>query len=68
MKIENQEQLQDAFQELDSLIAEGFEGDIEKESEFRIIALAVEEYEDKVLKIMPLMPPSCMRTKLGRCE
>lgn len=52
MKIENQAQLQIAFQELDELIAEGFEGNAEKEKAFLTIAKAIEYYEDKVLKLM----------------
>ena len=54
MKIQNQEQLQQAFQQLETFIAEGFEGDIEREITFKSIALAIEEYEDKISKIMPL--------------
>ena len=57
MKIENQEQLQAAFQKLDKLIAEGFEGNAEKEQSFLITAKAIEYYEDKVLKLMPMTPP-----------
>ena len=41
MKIENQEQLQKAFQQLETFIAEGFEGDYEKEIAFKSIALAI---------------------------
>lgn len=54
MKIENEEQFQAAFKEIDIMIAEGFEGIPEKEAHFKTIALAIEEYEDTVLKIMPL--------------
>lgn len=54
MEIKSQEQLEIAFQKLDILIAEGFEGNSEKELLFKNIALAIEYYEDKVLKIMPL--------------
>jgi HTH-type transcriptional regulator / antitoxin HigA len=57
MKIENQEQLQAAFQDLDKLIEEGFEGNAEKEQSFLTIAKAIEYYEDKVLKLMPMTPP-----------
>jgi HTH-type transcriptional regulator / antitoxin HigA len=57
MKIENQEQLQAAFQDLDKLIEEGFEGNAEKEHSFLTIAKAIEYYEDKVLKLMPMTPP-----------
>lgn len=66
MKIENQAQLDSAFQRLDALIAEGFEGHTEKELEFKTIALAIEYYEDKVLKIMPLMPPKDVIEALER--
>ena len=54
MKIENEEQLKTAFQQIDALIAEGFEGNIEKDAHFKTIAQAIEEYEDIVLKLMPL--------------
>lgn len=57
MKIENQKQFQAAFQDLDKLIAEGFEGNAEKEQAFLSIAKAIEFYEDKVLKLMPMTPP-----------
>ena len=57
MKIENQVQLQSAFKELDLLIANGFEGNAEKEADFLKLAKAVEYYEDKVLKLMPMQPP-----------
>ena len=66
MKIENQEQLQKAFQQLETFIAEGFEGDIEREIAFKSIALAIEDYEDKVLKIMPLQPPKDLIEVLER--
>ena len=57
MKIENQKQFQAAFQDLDKLIAEGFEGNADKEQAFLTIAKAIEFYEDKVLKLMPMTPP-----------
>lgn len=57
MKIENQKQFQAAFQDLDKLIAEGFEGNADKEKAFLTIAKAIEFYEDKVLKLMPMTPP-----------
>ena len=57
MKIENKVQLQSAFQQLDLLIANGFEGNVEKEADFFKIAKAIEYYEDKVLKLMPMQPP-----------
>ena len=55
MEIQNKSQLEKAFQKLDTLIAEGFEGQSEKEIAFKRIALAIEEYEDFVLKLMPLI-------------
>jgi HTH-type transcriptional regulator / antitoxin HigA len=57
MKIENEEQFQAAFKEIDKMIAEGFEGIPEREAAFLTIAKAIEYYEDHVLKIMPLTPP-----------
>lgn len=57
MKIENEEQFQAAFKQIDKMIAEGFEGIPEKEAAFLTIAKAIEYYEDHVLKIMPLTPP-----------
>jgi HTH-type transcriptional regulator / antitoxin HigA len=57
MKIENQEQLQVAFQEIDKMIVEGFEGNLEKEASFLSIAKAIEYYEVEVLKLMPMIPP-----------
>jgi HTH-type transcriptional regulator / antitoxin HigA len=57
MKIENQEQLQAAFQEIDKMIAEGFEGNPEREATFLSIAKAIEYYEVEVLKLMPMTPP-----------
>ncbi len=56
-RIENQEQFQQAFSKIDALIAEGFEGNKEKEQEFLAIAKAIEYYEDHVLKLMPMTPP-----------
>jgi HTH-type transcriptional regulator / antitoxin HigA len=57
MTIDNQTQLDAAFTQLNSLIAEGFEGNADKEAVFLSLAKAIEHYEDKVLKIMPLQPP-----------
>jgi HTH-type transcriptional regulator / antitoxin HigA len=52
--IENQEQLKQAISEIDALIAEGFEGNKEKEHKFLLIAKNIEYYEDHVLKLMPM--------------
>lgn len=54
MKIQNNHELKEAFRKLNTLIIKGFEGQAEKEIEFKEIALAIEQYEDSVLKIMPL--------------
>jgi HTH-type transcriptional regulator / antitoxin HigA len=54
MKIKKQEEVAVAFQLIDSLINDGFEGNTEKETRFLTLALAIEEYEDTVLKLMPL--------------
>lgn len=54
MEIKNQEQLEIAFQKLDILIAEGFDGDSEKELRFKETALMIEQYEDTVLELMSL--------------
>lgn len=66
MEIKNQEQLQTAFQTLDVLIAGGFEGNVIKEAEFLEIAKAIEYYEDKVLKLMPMQPPKDVIEALER--
>jgi HTH-type transcriptional regulator/antitoxin HigA len=52
MKITNKQEMETAFQALDALIAEGFEGIPEKEVRFMELALAIEAYEDSI----PLMP------------
>jgi HTH-type transcriptional regulator / antitoxin HigA len=54
MKIKNQKELEIAFKQIDDLIAEGFEGNNDKEVEFLKIAKAIEEYEDMVMKLMPI--------------
>jgi HTH-type transcriptional regulator / antitoxin HigA len=54
MKITNQKELEIAFKQIDALIAKGFEGNNEKEVEFLKIAKAIEEYENLVLKLMPI--------------
>lgn len=54
MIIENQDQYRIALQLLDNLIIESFEGNPEKERTFLTIAKAIEFYEDKILKLMPL--------------
>jgi HTH-type transcriptional regulator / antitoxin HigA len=54
MKITNQKELEIAFKQIDALIAEGFEGNNDKEVEFLKIAKAIEEYENLVLKLMPI--------------
>jgi HTH-type transcriptional regulator / antitoxin HigA len=54
MKITNNNEFKMAFAMLDAIIAEGFQGIPEKEKQFREIAVAIEDYEDNVLKIMPL--------------
>ena len=54
MKITNDQEFRNAFEALDAMIAAGFQGIPEKEKIFRNIALAIEDYEDNVLKLMPL--------------
>jgi HTH-type transcriptional regulator / antitoxin HigA len=55
MEISNTEQLKSAFQELDALIAESFQGDSAKETRFLTLSTAIENYEDR-LQMMPLPP------------
>ncbi len=44
-----------AFKRLDQLIAEGFQGNPDKEAEFAALSQAIEAYEDS-LGLMPLQP------------
>jgi len=62
-RIKNQQELKVAFVHLDKLIAEGFQGDPEKEAEFTAIAKAIETFEDNQ-KLMPLAP----QTLVGMIE
>lgn len=55
MNIANVDQLKQAFQELNTLITEGFSGNSEKETRFRELSTAIEQYEDQ-LQLMPLPP------------
>jgi HTH-type transcriptional regulator / antitoxin HigA len=50
--ITNRKQMDEAFKLLNTLIAEGFEGNPEKEARFKELAKAIEAYEDSI----PLMP------------
>ncbi len=56
MKITNEIEYKKAFEVIDGFIAEGFEGNIEKEKQFLEVALAIEAYEDAI-PIMPLQVP-----------
>ena len=51
MLITNELAYKEAFARLDKMIAEGFEGDPEKEAVFKEIAQALEYYEDHILLI-----------------
>ena len=55
MKITNQDELKAAFARLDKMIADGFQGNPEKEAEFAALSKAIEAYEDS-LGLMPLKP------------
>jgi len=57
MKITNEIEYKKAFEAIDSFIAEGFEGNAEKEQQFLEVALAIEAYEDAI-PIMPLQIPT----------
>ena len=56
MTITHAEECKTAFVELDALIAEGFEGNAEREGRFLVLAKAIEAYEDSI-PIMPLPVP-----------
>lgn len=56
MTITNAEEYKTAFVELDAMIAEGFEGNAEREAQFLVLAKAIEAYEDSI-PIMPLPVP-----------
>lgn len=55
MKITNQNELKVAFEQLDKMIADGFQGNAEKEAQFADLSKAIEAYEDS-LQLMPLRP------------
>jgi HTH-type transcriptional regulator/antitoxin HigA len=57
--IKNQEELKVAFAQLDQLIAEGFQGDSEKEALFSKLARAIEKFEDSQ-HLMPLPHPQTL--------
>ena len=57
MKITNEIEYKKAFEAIDNFIAEGFEGNAEKEKQFLEVALAIEAYEDAI-PIMPLQIPT----------
>ncbi|GAB2597830.1 helix-turn-helix domain-containing protein [Spirosoma areae] len=52
MKITNWDEHKAALNALDRLIAEGFEGDTQREAQFSELAIAIETFEDSI----PLMP------------
>jgi HTH-type transcriptional regulator/antitoxin HigA len=56
MKITNEIEYKKAFEVIDGFVAEGFEGNTEKEKQFLEVALAIEAYEDAI-PIMPLQVP-----------
>ena len=56
MTITNAEEGKAAFVELDALIANDFEGNVEQENRFLVLAKAIEAYEDSI-PIMPLPVP-----------
>jgi HTH-type transcriptional regulator / antitoxin HigA len=54
MIIKNELDYQSAFQKLEKLIADNFEGNTEKEAQFSVLSKAIERYERDVLKLFPI--------------
>lgn len=54
MIINNELEYQSAFQQIEQLIAEKFEGNAAKEAQFITLTTAVEQYENDVLKLFPI--------------
>lgn len=54
MVIQNELEYQAAFQQIEQLIAEKFEGDTAKEAQFIALTTAVEQYENDVLTLFPI--------------
>lgn len=59
MKITNWDEHKAALSDLDKLIAEGFEGDVQREAQFSKLAVAVEAYE-KTIPLMPIRVPETL--------
>jgi HTH-type transcriptional regulator / antitoxin HigA len=60
MLITNELELKAAFAHLDTIIAEGFEGNAEKEDLFLGLAKAIEAYEDNI-PLMPIKAPQTLQ-------
>lgn len=54
MKLTNWDEHKIALTALDKLIAEGFEGDAQREAQFSELATAIEAFEDSVPLMLPL--------------
>jgi HTH-type transcriptional regulator / antitoxin HigA len=54
MIIKNELDYQSAFQKLEKVIADNFEGNTEKEAQFTVLTKAIEHYERDVLKLFPI--------------
>jgi antitoxin component HigA of HigAB toxin-antitoxin module len=54
MIINNELEYQHAFQQLEKLVAEKFEGNADKESQFIALTTAIEQYENDTLKLFPI--------------
>jgi HTH-type transcriptional regulator / antitoxin HigA len=54
MIIKNELDYQSAFQKLEKLIADNFEGNTEKEAQFSALTKAIERYENDDLKLFPI--------------
>lgn len=59
MTVQNWDEHKAAFQRLDQLILEGFEGNVEREAKFSELALAIEAFEDS-LPLMPIRVPETL--------
>jgi HTH-type transcriptional regulator/antitoxin HigA len=59
MKLNNWEEYKAAFKEVDKMIEEGFEGNPERETQFLLLAKAIEEFED-TMQLMPVRQPTTL--------
>lgn len=59
MKITNWDEHKVALSSLDKLIAEGFEGDAQREAQFSKLAVAIEAFEDSI-PFMPIRVPETL--------